>query len=280
MTKELQIFAARIRLETVRQVARRGFGHIGGALSIVDTLAVLYGGVMRIDPRNPGWQERDKLVMSKGHAGPALYSALALRGYFPLEMLQTLNQPGTRLPSHCDCKLTPGIDVTTGSLGQGVSLAIGLALAQRMDGKDARTYLITGDGELNEGQPWEGALFAPHNRLDNLTWFVDYNHKQLDGNTEEILDLGDVGAKFAAFGWHVQTINGNNVEEIALAVETAHRERGRPSCIVLQTVKGAGVPEVEEVKFNHHMVFEGEIADRAIAHAEKRLAELEGGNSR
>lgn len=278
MSKELEIFAARIRLETVKQIARRGFGHIGGALSIVDTLAVLYGGVMRIDPQNPGWPERDKLVMSKGHAGPALYSALALKGYFPLEMLQTLNQPGTRLPSHCDRQLTPGIDVTTGSLGQGVSLAIGLALAQRMDGKGGRTYLVTGDGELNEGQPWEGALFAPHNKLDNLTWFVDYNHKQLDGDTEDILDLGDVGAKFASFGWHVQTINGNNVEEISLAVEAAKKEAGRPSCIVLQTVKGAGIPEVEQTKFNHHMVFEGEIAEKAIAHAEKTLAELERGD--
>lgn len=275
-TTELKKFAARIRLETVRQIAKRGFGHIGGALSIVDALAVLYGGVMRIDPKNPAWAERDKLVMSKGHAGPALYSALALKGYFPLETLNTLNQPGTSLPSHCDRRLTPGIDVTTGSLGQGVSLAIGLAMAQRMDGKGARTFLITGDGELNEGQSWEGAMFAAHSKLDNLVWFVDYNHKQLDGYTSKIMDLGDVGARFAAFGWRARTINGNDTAEIMGAVEGALAAKGAPACIVLDTVKGAGVPAVENTMFNHHMVFEGEIARESVLHLENALAALEG----
>ena len=274
--RELKKFAARIRLETVKQIAKRGFGHIGGALSIVDALAVLYGGVMKIDPKNPDWAERDKLVMSKGHAGPALYSALALKGYFPVETLGTLNQPGTSLPSHCDHKLTPGIDVTTGSLGQGVSLAIGLALAQRMDGRGARTFLITGDGELNEGQPWEGAMFAVHHKLDGLVWFVDYNHKQLDGDTEDILDLGDLGAKFDAFGWHTQTTNGNDIEAVRTAVDKALEVSGKPSCIVLNTKKGAGVPSVENTKYNHHMVFEGEMAKESISFLESALAVLEG----
>lgn len=274
--RELKKFAARIRLETVKQIATRGFGHIGGALSIVDALAVLYGGVMRIDPGNPAWAERDKLVMSKGHAGPALYSALALKGYFPLEVLGTLNQPGTSLPSHCDRKLTPGVDVTTGSLGQGVSLAIGLALAQRMDGNGARTFLITGDGELNEGQSWEGVMFAAHNKLDNLTWLVDYNHKQLDGCTEDIMDLGDIAAKFASFGWRARTIDGNDITAVRDAITEALAAKDGPSCIVLNTVKGAGVPAVENTMFNHHMVFEGEMARESIALLENALSALEG----
>lgn len=274
---ELKKFAARIRLETVKQIAKRGFGHIGGALSITDTLAVLYGGVMKINPENPAWPERDKLVMSKGHAGPALYAALALKGYFPIEILDTLNQPGTSLPSHCDRKLTPGVDVTTGSLGQGVSLSIGLAMAQRMDGNGARTFLITGDGELNEGQPWEGAMFAAHYKLDNLVWLVDYNHRQLDGYTKDIMDLGDIGARFTAFGWRARTINGNDTAEVWHTLQEALAIKGTPSCIVLDTIKGAGVPVVENTMFNHHMVFEGEMARESILLLEKELTALGGG---
>lgn len=276
-TRELKIFAARIRLETVKQIGKRGFGHLGGALSVVDALAVLYGGVMNIDPGNPAWPERDKLVMSKGHAGPAVYAALALKGYFPMEWLETLNQPGTRLPSHCDRNLTPGIDMTTGSLGQGMSTAIGLALAQRMDGRAARTYLFVGDGECNEGQVWEGAMFANQQKLDNLTLFVDYNHKQLDGSTEEVMDMGDLAAKFAAFGWHTQSIDGSDVEAIAKAVGAAQSEKGKPSCIVLNTVKGAGVPCVEAIELNHHIVLEGELLETAVKQCADTLAELEGG---
>jgi transketolase len=273
--RDLKKFAARIRLETLKCIGARGFGHLGGALSIVETLAVLYGQAMRIDPRNPDWPLRDKLVMSKGHAGPALYSVLALKGFFNTELLKTLNQPGTTLPSHCDRKLTVGIDMTTGSLGQGVSTAIGLALAQRMDGLASRTYLITGDGELNEGQTWEGALFAPQQKLDNLIWFVDYNHKQLDGKTEEVLDLADVAAKFTSFGWYARNIDGNDVESIALAIEQAREEKGRPSCIVLNTKKGAGVPYVEEIELNHHIVFEGEILEKSISYMEQVIAALD-----
>ncbi|MDR1301298.1 MAG: transketolase [Treponema sp.] len=274
--KQLAYFAAQIRLETLKGVGARGFGHLGGALSIVDALAVLYGGLMRIDPQDPQWPDRDKLVMSKGHAGPALYAALALKGYFPLDWLSTLNQPGTRLPSHCDRKLTPGIDMTTGSLGQGVSTAIGLALAQRMNGMSSRTYLITGDGELNEGQTWEGALFAPQHKLTNLTWLVDYNHKQLDGTTEEILDLGDLEAKFKAFGWATASVNGNEVGAVAQALEVAHQETAKPWCIVLNTVKGAGVPLVADIALNHHIVFEGELQTKAIAAMEQAVAALKG----
>jgi transketolase len=277
--QDLKLFAAQIRLETVKEVGFRGFGHIGGSLSVVDALAVLYSSVMNIDPKKPNWPERDMLVMSKGHAGPALYATLALKGYFPMDWLNTLNQPGTHLPSHCDCKLTPGVDMTTGSLGQGTSAAVGIALAQKTDGSARRTYLFTGDGELNEGQCWEAALFAPNNGLDNLTWFVDYNHKQLDGTTEEIMDMGDIAAKFTAFGWHVQSVNGNDVLEVSEAIEKAKAETKLPSCIVLNTTKGAGVPCIADIDLNHHIVLEGDLLQQAIDCVDATINGLKGGNA-
>jgi len=274
---EQERFAARIRLETVRQVGVRGFGHLGGALSVVDALAVLYGGVMQIDPKNPNMPGRDQLVMSKGHAGPALYSTLALSGFFPMDWLETLNQPGTRLPSHCDRKLTPGIDMTTGSLGQGASTAVGLALAQQMDGVGARTYLFLGDGECNEGQVWEAAMFAAQHKLHNLIAFVDKNGKQLDGRTNEIMDMGDMEEKFHSFGWHTQTIDGHEVAAINAAIASAHLERDKPSCIILNTVKGYGVSSIADVELNHHMVVDGAVLETALLECENALAKLEGG---
>jgi len=274
---EQERFAARIRLETVRQVGIRGFGHLGGALSVVDVLAVLYGGIMRVVPENPSLPGRDKLVMSKGHAGPALYSTLALAGYFPMDWLKTLNQPGTRLPSHCDMKLTPGVDMTTGSLGQGASAAVGLALAQKMDNMGARTYLFLGDGECNEGQVWEAAMFAAQHKLGNLIAFVDQNGKQLDGRTEEIIDMGDLEEKFASFGWHTQTIDGHEVAAINGAIASAQIMADQPSCIVLKTTKGYGASSIAEVALNHHMVVDGDVLERAIAECELALQKLEGG---
>lgn len=274
---EIKVFAARIRLETIKETGKRGFGHLGGSLSVVDALAVLYGGVMRIDPKNPEWPERDKLIMSKGHAGPALYAALALKGYFPMQWLETLNQPGTRLPSHCDRRLTPGIDMTTGSLGQGASVACGLALAQKMDGKGARTYLFVGDGECNEGQVWEAALFANQQKLDNLTMLVDCNHKQLDGCTQDIIDMGDIAAKLAGFGWRARSVNGGDTAAIALAIEAANAVTDRPSCVVLNTIKGAGVPCIEKIEFNHHIALEGVLLETALMECRETLAKLEGG---
>jgi transketolase len=275
--RDLELFAAKIRYETVKQVGKRGFGHLGGALSVVDALAVLYSGVMKIDPSNPTMEGRDKLVMSKGHAGPALYSTLALKGFFPMDWLDTLNQPGTKLPSHCDKKLTPGIDMTTGSLGQGASTACGLALAQKLDEDGGRTYLFVGDGEINEGQVWEATLFANQQKLGNLTMFVDHNRKQLDGTTEEIMELGDIASKFASFGWHTQTIDGSSVEAISEAVKVAGEVPDKPSCIVLNTVKGAGVSCVEEIEYNHHIVLDGELLEKAIAQCVATLEKLEGG---
>ncbi len=270
--KALEKFATEIRLETMKEFVHLGFGHVGGALSVVETLAVLYGDVMRIDPNNPTWPDRDWLVVSKGHSGPAVYATLALKGYFPLEELLTLNQGGTNLPSHCDRNKTAGIDMTTGSLGQGVSSAIGIALGNRLDTKDSYTYLIVGDGECDEGQVWEGALFAAHQKLDNLIAFVDANKKQLDGYTKDINDLGDIREKFETFGWHAQDVNGADVAEIYSAIQTAKDAQGRPSAIVLDTIKGQGVTFVEETIMNHHIIVDREKAKAAIADLETRLA--------
>lgn len=278
MTREerlrLREFAVRIRQETVLSIRARGFGHAGGALSVADLLAVLYGSLLRVDPARPDWPERDKVVCSKGHAGPALYAALALRGYFPLDWLATLNQPGTRLPSHCDHRLTPGIDMTTGSLGQGVSTAVGLALGDRLKGRDNRVYLVVGDGELNEGQVWEAAMFAAHHRLDNLVAFVDHNGKQLDGPTRDILDLPDIPGRFAAFGWQAQSVDGQDVEAIDRAVRTAWATEGRPHMIVLETTKGAGVTEIASMAMNHHIVMTEALAEAALAELAAELDRL------
>jgi len=276
MRKELEIFAAQIRVETLKEFKCLGFGHVGGAMSIVETLAVLYGGVMNIDPKNPRWEDRDWLVVSKGHSGPAVYATLALKGYFPIEELKTLNKPGTNLPSHCDRNKTIGIDMTTGSLGQGMSTAIGVALGNRLDGRKNYTYLILGDGECDEGQVWEGALFAAHQKVGNLIAFVDYNGQQLDGYTKDINDLGDIAQKFREFGWHGQDVDGGSVKEIYEAIEKAKAVTDIPSVIVLHTKKGKGCTFAEGIVNNHHMNFTQEQADEAIAHAEKVLSELLG----
>jgi len=269
----LRVFAEEIRLETLRELGHLGFGHIGGAMSVVELLAVLYGAEMRYDPKNPAWADRDWLVMSKGHAGPALYATLALKGFFPKDMLLTLNQGGTRLPSHCDRNQTPGVDMTTGSLGQGISLAVGVALGHRMAGKDNRTYLVLGDGECNEGQIWEGAMSAAQFRLDRLTAFVDANKQQLDGWVKEVMDTGDIAEKFAAFGWSAQTVNGHDVGAVLAAVNKAKAETGRPSVIVLDTVKGNGCSFAAGKDGNHHMAFTKEQMDPEIAAAQARLDE-------
>lgn len=271
---ELQVFAAEIRLNTVKCIAARGFGHVGGALSVADLLAVLYGGEMKINPADPDWAERDLLVCSKGHAGPAIYATLALKGYFPMSELETLNRPGTMLPSHCDKNKTVGIDMTTGSLGQGISIACGMALGVKSSGR--RVFCIVGDGECDEGQVWEAVAFAAHHKLDNFYIFVDLNKKQLDGYTKDINDLRSMERKLAEFGCDAVTVNGRDVAAIEAAIKNA--KSGAPHAIVLDTVKGAGVPEIEETMANHHMVVNEELAARSIAHLENELSRLKGEN--
>lgn len=253
---DLERFAFEIRIATVETLAARGFGHIGGSLSIADALAVLYGDVMRVKADDPAWPERDKLVCSKGHAGPAVYATLALKGFFPKDMLNTLNRPGTMLPSHCDRNKTPGIDMTTGSLGQGASTACGMALGDKIKGRDSKTYLILGDGECNEGQVWEAAMFASAKKLDNMVWLVDWNKKQLDGKVCDILDTLDFEAKFASFGFDAVTVNGNDVEALYEAIT---KKSDKPIAVIMDTVKGKGIKQVEETASNHSMTESEEV---------------------
>ncbi|SKA91180.1 transketolase [Caloramator quimbayensis] len=262
--KEVKEFAIKIRIETIKAIGNLGFGHIGGAMSIADTIAVLYDAVMKYDPKNPNWEDRDYLICSKGHAGPSIYSALALKGFFPIEELMTLNKPGTHLPSHCDRNLTTGIDMTTGSLGQGSSLAVGVALGNRCCGRKNTTYLILGDGEMQEGQVWEAVLYAAQQKLSNLIVFVDYNKKQLDGYTADINDLGDLKSKFEAFNWFAQEVDGHNVSEIYEAVENAKKQNEKPSAIILHTVKGKGCSFAENELYNHHMTVSRQQMEEAL----------------
>ena len=272
--RELEALALNIRIETIRAIGTLGFGHIGGAMSVADTVAVLYGEVMNIDPKNPRWEDRDWLVCSKGHAGPAIYSALALKGYFEKEELLTLNKPGTHFPSHCDRNLTTGIDMTTGSLGQGASTALGVALGNRLKGKSSYTYLILGDGEIQEGQVWEAVLCAAQQKIDKLIVFIDYNKQQLDGYTKDINDLGDVKSKFESFGWYSQNIDGHNVGEIYNAIENAKSNKGTPSVIVLNTIKGKGCNFAEGILNKHHVTVNEAQMNEALRILENKLEEV------
>lgn len=242
-----------IRRETLRCIHSQGSGHIGGSLSIADVLAVLYENHMDVDPKNPKREKRDKLVLSKGHSGPALYATLALKGFFPLEWLDTLNVLKTRLPSHVNLNLTPGVDMTAGSLGQGFSCACGLALAQKLN-KDENhyVYVICGDGELQEGQNWEAAMFAAAKKLDNIIVFVDNNKMQIDGETKDIINIEDIVEKFNAFGFATDRVNGHDHEAIDKAICKAKKTKGVPHCIVLDTVKGKGVSFYENMGVGVH----------------------------
>ena len=273
--KELRVFAQEIRVEALKTIGSLGFGHVGGSMSVVEALAVLYGSVMKVDPKNPRWEDRDWCVMSKGHAGPAMYATLGLKGFYPLEQAYTLNQPHTNFPSHTDRTKTPGVDLTTGSLGQGMSTATGAALANKVDGRTNHVFVFVGDGECDEGQVWEAAQFAAHYKLDNLVCFVDSNKRQLDGKVDDIMSHGKgIGAKFDAFGWNVIDVaDGNDVEQIYDAVQAAYATTGKPTCIVLNTVKGKGCTFAEP-SGAHSSQPSKEQWDEAIAFAEAELAKV------
>ena len=274
--KELKAFAAKIRIAAIEAIHSIGQGHIGGALSMADALAVLYGREMRYDPKNPKWPERDKLVVSKGHAGPAVYGTLALLGFFPYEQLKTMNRPHTNLPSHCDRNKTPGVDMTTGSLGQGTSLAAGMALGDKLKGRGNRVFLIVGDGESNEGQVWEAFAFASAKKLGNLVVLLDWNKRQLDGWTKDVYPMGDYVAKFEAFGFDTVKVDGNDVEAVAAALERTRADGDKPYAIVLDTVKGAGVAEVAEKTMNHSLPVNDEQYERWTAQLRAEIEALEG----
>jgi len=274
--KALEAFAAKIRIAALEAIHSIGMGHLGGAMSVCDVLAVLYGREMKINVADPKWPERDKLVCSKGHAGPAVYGALALKGYFPYEELKTPNHSDTRLPSHCDRNLTPGVDMTTGSLGQGTSLACGMALGDKRKGHDNRVFLIVGDGETNEGQVWEAFTFAAAHKLGNLVVMIDWNKRQLDGYCADIYPGADFQAKMTAFGFRTVTVNGNDVQAVAEALEATRMGGDKPWAIILDTVKGAGIPDVEQTPANHSMSVGDAAFEKWTADLRARLAELEG----
>ena len=270
--QELRVFAQEIRLETLKTIGSLGFGHVGGSMSIIDALAVLYGEVMKVDTKNTRWEDRDWCVLSKGHAGPAMYATLGLKGFYPIENAYTLNQPHTNFPSHTDRTKTPGVDLTTGSLGQGMSEAVGAALGSRVQGRDNHVFVAIGDGEADEGQIWEGAQFAAHYKLDNLICLVDDNKRQLDGAVADVMSHGKgIGAKFDAFGWNVINVeDGNDVEQIYNAVQQAYACKGQPSCLILNTVKGKGATFAEP-SGAHSSQPTQEQWDEAIAAAEAAL---------
>jgi len=261
----LKSTAREIRKLTIEEIGMLGQGHIGGAMSIVDILTLLYFHRMNIDPANPRKADRDRLVVSKGHAGPAVYATLALKGYFPKDWLSTLNKGGTRLPSHCDMNLTPGIDMTTGSLGQGFSAALGIALGLRISKLPSFVYTIIGDGESDEGQIWESGLFAAANKVSNLIAFTDYNKQQLDGYVKDVLDLGDLAAKWRAFGWFTQETDGHDFEALDAAIDAAKAQKDKPSMIIMNTKKGKGCSFAEGIEKNHSMAFDMAKAKEAIA---------------
>ena len=264
--------AAELRYVITDMICRSGSGHIGGALSLVEIMLTLYCRSMNTDPKNPLWEDRDRLVLSKGHAAPVLYATLAYRGFFPKGWLATLNADGTKLPSHADARTVPGIDMTTGSLGQGLSAACGMALAAKKDGKKHHVFCIIGDGESNEGQNWEAAMFASHQKLDNLVAITDYNGMQIDGTTGEILDLEPLTDKWAAFGWNVLEVEGHHWEDLFDKIEKAKSlQNGKPTMIIAHTVKGKGCSLVENQVGSHNI----KVPDRA-SH-DKHLAAVTGG---
>lgn len=262
--EELNKKALIIRRHIIEMITEAGSGHPGGSLSSADILTALYFHVMNIDPKNPKWPERDRFVLSKGHAAPVLYAALAERGYFPKEELMTLRKTGSMLQGHPDMKVTPGVDMTTGSLGQGLSCANGMALAGKLDKKDYRVYVLMGDGELEEGQIWEAAMTSAHYKLDNLTAFVDHNGLQIDGPIEKVMSPEVVQDKFKAFGWNVIDIDGHNIAQIIEATEKAKQVKGKPTVIVAKTIKGKGVPFMENQAGWHGKAPSREQAEEAL----------------
>lgn len=264
-TQELQHIANDLRCLVIRMIHRAGSGHPGGALSAADIVATLYFSVLRIDPARPDWPDRDRFVLSKGHACPVVYAALARRGFFPVEELWTLRKLGSRLQGHPDVRKTPGIDATTGSLGQGISVACGLALAAKIDARGYRVYTMVGCGESQEGQVWEAAMCAAHYKLDNLTAIVDYNRLQLDGTLAEIMEIEPLAEKWGAFGWRVLEIDGHNFVEIQEALSTARATTGQPTVIIARTIKGKGVSFMEnQVKWHAGGVSDGQLQQALV----------------
>jgi transketolase len=263
-TAELKAMAKKLRRHVITMIATAGSGHPGGSLSAADIITALYFKVLRHNPENPQWSDRDRFTLSKGHAAPILYSALAETGYFPVTELATLRKLDSRLQGHADRKFTPGVEMSAGSLGMGLSFAIGVALAARLDSKTYRTYVLLSDGECEEGQTWEAALSAAHFKLDNLTAIVDCNGMQLSGWTRDIMNIEPFTRKWQAFGWHTIDIDGHNFDQILAACQGAEKIKGKPTVIVARTIKGKGVSFMENNAAFHGKAPTWEEAERAL----------------
>lgn len=274
--KQLQILAAKSRMGAILGTYHAKSGHPGGSLSAADIFTYLYFKEMNVDPANPNWADRDRFVLSKGHCCPSLYATLALKGFFKWEELTELRHVGAMLQGHPDMKGTPGIDMSTGSLGQGISAACGMALAAKLDNKDYRTYTVLGDGEVEEGQVWEAAMFASHNKLDNLVVIVDQNGLQIDGTVEEVAGIEPLDKKFESFGFEVIKIDGHNFEEIESALAKAKTVKGKPTAILAKTVKGKGVSFMENQVGWHGTAPNKEQYEQATAELQAEIDRLEG----
>ena len=272
----LQKTACKVRMGVISGTFNAKSGHPGGSLSIAEILTYLYFKEMNVDPQNPQKADRDRMVLSKGHAAPGLYSALAQRGYFDVAELDTLRKPTSRLQGHPDMKHIPGVDMSSGSLGQGISAACGMALSAKHFGDDYRVYTIVGDGEAEEGQVWEAAMFAAAKKLDNLVCFIDYNGLQIDGSVEEVNNPAPFEDKFKAFGWNVLSIDGHDFDQIEDALAKAKAFKGAPTAIIAKTVKGKGVSYMENQVSWHGAAPNAEQTEQALAELNAILAELEG----
>ena len=275
--KDLLVAAAKVRLGILEGVFHAKSGHPGGSLSAADLFTYLYFSELRVDPKNPKDPDRDRFVLSKGHCAPGLYAALALKGYFPWEELSRLRHIGAMLQGHPDMKGTPGVDMSSGSLGQGISAAVGMALAGKMDGKDYRVYTLLGDGECEEGQVWEAAMFAGHRKLDNLCVIVDYNGLQIDGPVEKVAGPAPFEPKFQAFGFETMTIDGHNFDELERAFQAAKACKGKPFAIILKTVKGKGVSFMENQVGWHGKAPNKDEYEVALKELQENLEVLENG---
>ncbi len=273
---ELSIIANKVRKNALTAVYNAKSGHPGGSLSIADVLTLLYFEVMNVDPKDPKNPDRDRFVLSKGHTAPALYGTLAERGFFPVEDVATFRSIGSYLQGHPDMNKVPGVDMSTGSLGQGVSAAGGMALAGKLDGKSYRVYSVLGDGELEEGQVWEQAMFAAHYKLDNFTIFIDNNGLQIDGDITKVMNPTPIDEKFRAFGWHVIVTDAHDFEKLLAAVEEAKATKGQPTAVIMKSVKGKNVSFMENNPAWHGAAPNKEQYDQAISELDAIIKELEG----
>jgi transketolase len=273
--KQLSLTACRVRQHIIEGTFNAKSGHPGGSLSAADVITYLYFKEMKVDPANPQWAERDRFVLSKGHAAPALYGALAIKGFFPEDEIKNLRKPTSFLQGHPDMKGIPGVDMSTGSLGQGISCAVGMALAGKVTGSDYRVYSVLGDGEIQEGQVWEAAMFAANKKLDNLMIFIDNNNLQIDGTMEEVNSPYPIPEKFQAFGWNTVEIDGHDFDQIEAAVAEAKNAKDKPTAVIMHTVKGKGVSFMEHQVGWHGVAPNAEQYENAMNELKAQYAALE-----